>query len=141
MEVSAGAILYTIINNEIYYLLIKDFHNNWGFAKGHIEKNETEKMAAIREIKEEVGIEAVIESDYKEELIYIMPNNIEKRSIYYIGKYRNQNPIKQDSEIQEIKLVKYSDALSLLSFENMKTTFKKAHQYIINNLYSSNKTT
>ena len=32
-EYSAGAILYTIIDKQIYYLLIKDFHNNWDSLK------------------------------------------------------------------------------------------------------------
>ena len=72
-EISAGAIVYTKIDNEIRYLLIKDFHGNYGFPKGHLEKKETEAEAAIREIKEEVGIDIVLDTDFKEELNYIMP--------------------------------------------------------------------
>ena len=53
-EISAGAITYTMKDHVPFYLLIKDFHGNYGFAKGHLEKGETETQAAIREIKEEV---------------------------------------------------------------------------------------
>ena len=55
---SAGAIIFTIKNNQILYLLLKHIKTgtHWGFPKGRIEENETEKEAAIREIKEETGL-------------------------------------------------------------------------------------
>lgn len=82
MEKSAGAVLYTIIENKINYLISLDFHNNWGFPKGHLENNKTEVEAALREIKEEVGIDATIDDKFRKELIYVMPNGIE--NILYI---------------------------------------------------------
>ena len=129
-EISAGAILYTYINNDVYYLLIKDFHNNWGFPKGHLESNETPLEAAKREIKEEVGINAQILDSFNEELVYIMPNGVEKHSVYYIGTYLNQTPNKQLEEVQEIRLLKYDDALKLLTFDNMKELLNKANTSI-----------
>ena len=52
-EISAGAIVYTKQNDQIRYLLIQDFHDNYGFPKGHLEKDETLAQAAVREIREE----------------------------------------------------------------------------------------
>lgn len=129
-EYSAGAILYTKIDNEIHYLLIKDFHNNWGFPKGHLENDETFKQAAIREIKEEVGIDVNINGTFKTELVYKMPNGIEKHSLYYIAEFAKQAPNRQLEEVQEIKILKYDDAYDLLTFDNMKQTLKQAHKYI-----------
>ena len=130
MEISAGAVLYIVINNEVNYLLLLDFHNNWGFPKGHLEQGETIVQAALREIKEEVGIDAVLDTDFKEELIYTMPNGIEKHSIYYIGRYADQNPIKQLEEVQDIKILPYEQAINLISFDNMKDVLEKADKYI-----------
>lgn len=130
MEISAGAILYTIIDNEINYLICLDFHNNWGFPKGHLEKDETCEQAAFREIKEEVGIEAILDNNFKKELVYIMPNGIEKHSIYYIGRFMNQTPKKQLEEIKEIRILPYKQALEALSFENMKNVLIQANEYI-----------
>lgn len=129
-EYSAGAILYTKIDNEIHYLLIKDFHNNWGFPKGHLENDETFKQAAIREIKEEVGIDVSVNSTFITELVYKMPNGIEKHSLYYIAEFAKQVPNRQLEEVQEIKILKYDDAYDLLTFDNMKQTLKQAHKYI-----------
>ena len=127
---SAGAVLYTIIDNKINYLVSLDFHNNWGFPKGHLEQGETSVDAAIREIKEEVGIDATLDTNFKKELIYTMPNGIEKHSIYYIGKFMDQIPSKQLSEVQDIKILPYEKALDTLSFKNMKDVLVQANDYI-----------
>ena len=55
-EISAGAITYTMKDHVPFYLLIKDFHGNYGFAKGHLEKGETETQAAIRSRKKSASI-------------------------------------------------------------------------------------
>lgn len=130
MEKSAGAVLYEIKNNEINYLLILDFNGNWGFPKGHLENGETNEQAALREIKEEVGIDAIIDNNFIRELVYIMPNGIEKHSLYYIGRYSNQIPTKQLEEIKEIRILPYSKALNLISFDNMKQVLIEANNYI-----------
>ena len=130
MEISAGAVLYTIIDNEVNYLILLDFHNNWGFPKGHLEQDETLVQAALREIKEEVGVDAVLDTNFKEELIYTMPNGIEKHSIYYIGRFAEQTPIKQLEEVQDIKILPYKQAYDLISFDNMKDVLEIADKYI-----------
>ena len=107
-EISAGAIIYTLVENEPYYLLIKDFHGNFGFPKGHLEKGETVEQAAVREIQEETGIDIILDTDFKEELNYVMPNGKDKTSIYFIGSYEDQIPIKQPEEVEELYLLSYN---------------------------------
>lgn len=131
-EISAGAICYTTINSKILYLLIKDFNGNWGFAKGHLEKNETEKDAAVREIKEEVGIDITLDTDFREELVYIIPNGKKKHSIYFVGCYKDQSICKQPEEVEDTKLLNYEEALNLLTFDNMKEVLVKADKYLNN---------
>ena len=129
-EVSAGAIVYTLINKEINYLLIKDFHGNYGFPKGHLENDETEQMAAVREIKEETGIDITLDPSFREELNYVMPNGIDKTSIYFIGYYENQTPIKQPEEVDEILILPYGQAKDIITFDNMKEALTKADAYL-----------
>lgn len=115
MEKSAGAVLYELNNNRVLYLLILDFNNNWGFPKGHIENGETQQEAALREIKEEVGVDADLDTSFFKELVYIMPNGVEKHSLYYLGKYTNQKPVLQIDEIKEIRILPYEQALRLIN--------------------------
>ena len=129
-EISAGAIVYTKNNNEINYLLIQDFHNNWGFPKGHLENDETLFVAAKREISEEVGLTVSIDSNFLEPLNYIMPNGKEKQSNYFIAYYENQIPTKQLEEVKQIKILPYDKARQLLTFDNMKEVLDKANTYL-----------
>lgn len=131
-EISAGAIVYTYIDDLRYYLLIKDNHGNYGFPKGHLEKDETETEAAIREIKEETNIDITPDTSFREVLNYIMPNGIEKEVIYYLGYYQNQKTEKQFGEVEEILLLPYEDTLNTLTFDNMKQVLIKAERYLNN---------
>ena len=129
-EISAGAILYTKENDEILYLLIRDNHGNWGFPKGHLEEGEDLFQAAHREIKEETGIDAMIDTDFREDLSYIMPNGIAKCSVYFLAEYSDQEPVPQEGEVEEILLLPYEETMSLLTFDNMKEVLAKADRYL-----------
>ena len=129
-EISAGAVLYTVRQNEILYLLIRDFHGNYGFPKGHLEEGETLKEAAEREIREEVGLDVETDTDFREDLYYIMPNGIEKQAVYFIGRFADQNYRKQEEEVDEILLLHYEEAYRTITFDNMREVLAKADCYI-----------
>ena len=58
-EVSAGGVVIRKSRNKWQVLLIRDRNDSWTFPKGKIEKDETRKQAAVREIAEEVGLTAL----------------------------------------------------------------------------------
>lgn len=55
-EKSAGGIVYKRTPRGIKIGLILDPFRRWAFAKGHIETGETGKEAALREVREEMGL-------------------------------------------------------------------------------------
>lgn len=59
LEFSAGGIVFrkTARGPEIAFLL--DPFHKWTFAKGHIERGEAVARAAVREVKEEMGLRTV----------------------------------------------------------------------------------
>lgn len=125
-ETSAGAVIYTLNDSDVIYLVIEDNHGNFGFPKGHLEKDETLNEAALREIKEETGIDAEILTDFTEELNYVMPNGILKKAVYFIGRYSDQEPVRQEEEVRQILLLNCEDALNILTFDSMKEVLIKA---------------
>ena len=57
-EVSAGGIVFRRDpDGTARFLLIKDSYNHWGFPKGHLEDGESPVGAALRETREETGLE------------------------------------------------------------------------------------
>jgi len=59
MEISAGGIVYKRTPQGVRIAFILDPFGKWAFAKGHVEKGETIEQAAVRETREEMGIEEV----------------------------------------------------------------------------------
>jgi bis(5'-nucleosidyl)-tetraphosphatase len=61
-ELSYGVCPYRIRYNKIDILMIQALgRNDWGFIKGKVEPDEDEKETAVRECKEETGINIITE--------------------------------------------------------------------------------
>ena len=60
-EVSAGGIVFRRdADGTARFLLIKDSYQHWGFPKGHLEEGESPAGAAMRETREETGLQSLI---------------------------------------------------------------------------------
>lgn len=131
-EKSCGAVIFTTINNQIHYLLIKSIPGVYGFPKGHVENKETEEETALREIQEEVGIKATLISGFKTEDEYVLPRkkNVKKRVVYFLGYYQNQDIHYQKEEVSDAILVDYESAIQLLQFESSKRIITEANRFL-----------
>lgn len=56
-ERSAGGVVYRMDGGRALFLLIRDSYKNWGFPKGHLKPDEAPELAALREVKEETGLD------------------------------------------------------------------------------------
>jgi len=131
-ERSAGAIVYTLENGEPSYLLIENHDGDWGFPKGHLEQDETSFEAALREIKEEVGLEVDIDQGFHKTAEYVLPNGNDKTVCYYLAFYEKKELIRQESEIKSTASLPYAEALARLTYPDMKDILKEAHKRITN---------
>jgi N utilization substance protein B len=61
MEECAGAVVYSQQEGETYLAFVHDIFGHWTLSKGRIEAGEDPKQGAIREIKEEMGLDIEIE--------------------------------------------------------------------------------
>lgn len=106
-------------------LLIQQRNGHWGFPKGHIEADETERNAAIRETKEETNIEVEIEEGRIYTENYITDKGNYKEVIYYTAKKVSGEVKKQESEIREVKWFPIEEALDKLTYDNTRNLLKK----------------
>ncbi len=125
-EFSAGGIVF---NNQGQVLITQHSTNkHWGFTKGHIEKGQTSKEAAVREVREEGGVEAqIIDKVGENKYVYTLEG--EKRFkvvVMFLMKYLSGDINDHDWEVSEARWVTPEEALKTLSFSSDKTLLKKA---------------
>ena len=121
-EKSCGCI---IIKNKKVLLVYEKNRNFWGFPKGHMEDGENEIETALREVKEEVGLDVEIDKDRRYTLNYVIRDEIDKTTVLYIAKAKNEEIVMQENEIENIRWCSFEEALNTLTFDNWKEMFKK----------------
>ncbi len=131
-EKSCGAIVYRKFHGNTEILLIKHINSgHWSFPKGHVENGETEVETALREIKEETGIDVIIDPTFRETVSYSPKKDTQKVVVYFIGKAKNYDYVRQIEEIADIKWVEIGRAGSVLTYENDRSIVSKAKSSII----------
>ncbi len=125
-EFSAGGIVF---NSQGQVLVTQHSQNkNWSFPKGLIDPGQTTQEAAIREVKEEGGVEAeIIDKVGYNKYVYTMEGEkIFKVVTYFLMKYISGDPKDHDWEVSEAGWYTPEDALKQLSFSQDKALLKKA---------------
>lgn len=115
----------------ILYVIVMELDGHCGLPKGHIEKGETEKETALREIKEETGISAVILDGFTMQIAYEMGNGNMKQTTYYCATYDRQEIILNDSELLDVKLLPFEEALSALTNQKQKDVLIQSNAFIM----------
>ena len=130
MEKSCGAVLYKLVEGEPRFALVRG--SVFGFPKGHVEQGEREMDTALREIREETGVSAVIDTGFRREVIYHSPRfkNGRKRVIFFLAKCPEDQTPKAGSEIKSLILVPYSDAIRVLKLDTLKKVLEDAYAYM-----------
>lgn len=124
-EFSAGGIVF----NKGKVLLTKHSQNkHWSFPKGLIDPGQTSEQAAIREVKEEGGVEAEIidKIGYNKYVYTLNGEKIFKVVVYFLMKYLSGDPKDHDWEVEEAGWFNPDEALKTLSFSRDKELLRKA---------------
>lgn len=103
--------------------------NVWRLPKGWIDKGETIEEAAIREVKEEGGIEAqIIKKIGSLKYFYFAPDKgrVLKFVTFYLMKWQRDLPEGFGSETSEIAWLPFKEAYKKLSFPGEKQMLKRA---------------
>lgn len=128
-EFSAGGIVILKMEEGIKVLLIKDRYGHWTWPKGNIEKGESSKEAAIREIKEEVGIEniKIIEKLGQVQYFYRLKGALRLKTVYlYICETKDSNLKTQKLELEDAKWFIPQEAIKRIEYKGAKDLLEKA---------------
>jgi 8-oxo-dGTP pyrophosphatase MutT (NUDIX family) len=136
-QVSAGGIAFRWkdAGPEIAIVSVKP-KLRWQLPKGIVEPGESPEMTAIREVKEEAGVETerlglieTIEYWYRS-VKYGKPVRYHKFVHFYLLEYRSGNISQHDHEIEEARWVSFDEALELLEFKSEQEVVEKAREMI-----------
>ncbi|MEZ4200371.1 MAG: transcription antitermination factor NusB [Candidatus Paceibacterota bacterium] len=126
----AGAVVYAEHEGEIYLALVHDIFGHWTLSKGKIEENEEVEEGAIREIKEEIGLDITIESELgKNEYVANKPDigKHRKQVTYFLGRSDFKDIVlEQKGGLDDAKWFKVADILDLNFYEDILPIVTKA---------------
>lgn len=130
-EKSCGAIIFFKNRQNTKILLVKNNNGRyWSFPKGHIEDGENEQQTAIREIKEETGLDVVIENGFREISEYCPFGKIRKRVVFFLAQAFTDNVKIQEEEIDSYIWVDLQQARKMCSYDNDLRIIEKAETAI-----------
>jgi len=131
IETSAGGVVYRKVNNKIEFLVVQHSgHHRWVLPKGWIDEGETKEQTALREVKEEGGVEAKIE-EYLGEIMIFYTNTekekVKKTSHFYLMKYISGDPDKDHGwEVEDTRWLPAEKAIEKLNYPGEKKMIAKA---------------
>lgn len=106
----------------------------WVFPKGHPEDGETATESAIRELKEETGMEAdkiLIEPTFKLQYSFMFDGvQIDKTVIFFIGIITSKNYTLDQEEVKEAGWYSLKEAAKILDYQGTKQLFSEARKFI-----------
>jgi bis(5'-nucleosidyl)-tetraphosphatase len=142
-EKSAGAVIYRMKDTIPHYLLLHYPSGHWEFAKGHIEKSETPETAALREIKEETGIDDLtIIPGFKEYSKYFFKKSyglegeakkkapwVFKLVVFYLAQTQTEK-VNISKEHIGFTWLPFERAVKKITYKNARELLKKADDYL-----------
>ena len=116
-----------IIFNKKKVLVIKQINGDYGFPKGHVEKDETEIECAYRETLEETGVKVTIDPKYRFTVSYNVNGGIPKKAIYFIAFPKTETIKIQKEELLDAKWIDANEVGNILTYKNLKKIWNKAY--------------
>lgn len=100
----------------------------WGLPKGLIEPDERREDAALREVREETGLEAEIADDLGEISYFYVWGGIRVRKIvhFFLMVATGGDISQHDHEMEEIRWVPLDDALDMASYAGERDVLGRA---------------
>ena len=114
------------------YLLVQNRDSGHiGYPKGHIELNETETETAIREVKEETGLDVMPWDGFRFAYSFTLPNGIRKNCVYFVGEYKSGAYTIQEEELGASWVLNFDDAMAKLNYPQDKAVLEAANAEIM----------
>jgi len=136
-QVSSGGVAFRWqdLEPEITIVSVKP-SLRWQLPKGIVDPGESPEITAVREVREEAGIETdlpslieTIEYWYRSTK-YGKPVRFHKFVHFYLLSYRSGDVTEHDHEVAEARWVSFEEAMEMLVFKSERKVVQKAKEMI-----------
>jgi 8-oxo-dGTP pyrophosphatase MutT (NUDIX family) len=125
---SGGAVLSFRDGEPFVALIATRGRTRWGLPKGAVAEGETSEQAALREVKEETGLDAAVVKPLDTIEYYFRAGGtlIRKRVDFYLMNYVGGTLTPQLSEVDDVEWVVLPEAIQRASFDSEKKLLEMA---------------
>ena len=117
-ETSCGAAVFCRKYGGLHFLLVHQKNGYWSFPKGHMEAGETEQETAMREIREETGLDLKLIDGFRSTEEYDLAHegkpDVIKQIVIFLAEYDGRETNSRASDVTGTQLMDSEQALSAL---------------------------
>lgn len=132
-ERSAGAVLFRSTSSGRMYLLLRHHADRFDFPKGNIERGESEEQAALREVREETGLNDVrLIPGFRSVIEYFYVRGgrrVHKKVTYFLAE-AGESDVRVSHEHTGFIWLPYTEALRLVSYTNSRRVLAEAEEFV-----------
>ena len=135
-EVSAGGVVYRREPDGVEVVLAARRTRRgdlaWGLAKGGIEVDESPQEAAVREVREETGIEAEIEASLGETRYFYVWEDVRIRKTvhFFLMRATGGDPGDRDDEMEDVQWFPLERALKRAAYRGEREVLGRAAEML-----------
>ena len=129
-EKSCGAVIWREEDGQRQYLLARHNGGHWSFPKGHVENDETEEETAMREILEETGLHARIDTSFRRQVTYSPKPGIVKDVIFFVAVPTGGDEHPQEAEISQLGWFSFQEAAERITYATDEEILLAAEAYL-----------
>lgn len=136
-EISAGCVVYRRQGDVAEVALIQPRDRAaWSLPKGLIERGETPERAAVREAREETGLDGDIQMKIDTIQYSYMakwetpPTRIFKVVTFFLSRFTGGDPSQHDHEVDRVEWFTVSDAIDRATYPQEREILRKAETLI-----------
>lgn len=136
-ETSSGGVLYRLKEGILEVALIlrttQKGKKVWCLPKGKVEKAESPEETALREVREETGMEGeIVQKLGSINYWFHSPEDkakVHKTVHFYLMKYLSGSPQEHDWEVEDVSWFNLKEALALMAYETEKEIVQRLREF------------
>ena len=129
-EKSCGAVMFRERGGERLYLILHSTQGHWTLCKGHVEDGETELETAVREIREETGLEVRFTGGFREVITYSPKPGVVKDVVFFLARLSGGELTCQPEEVADARFLPFDEALAALTHASDREVLQAAHVFL-----------